>query len=248
MKKIRTSGFIALIFIALQFSSCTPEQFGQVLDVVTAGTEAGEIPLTQEQIIAGLKEALVKGAVNGSATVSALNGYYENPSIKILFPPEAQKVEQKLRDLGMNSLVDDLIEKVNHSAEDAAKEAAPIFKQAITSMTVTDAMNILMGSNTAATDYLQSTTSSLLYNKFEPVIVKHLNKRGALNKWTDVVTTYNKIPFVQKLNPSLQDHVATKAIEGLFQMIAKEETLIRKDPFQRTTDLLKRVFAKQDNK
>lgn len=245
MKNFRSSGFIALIFIALQFTSCTPEQFGQVLDVVTAGTET---PLTQDQIIAGLKEALVKGAVNGSATVSQLNGYYENPSIKILFPPEAQKVEEKLRDFGLGNMVDDLIEKVNHSAEDAAKEAAPIFKQAITSMTVSDALDILMGSNTAATDYLQNTTSSLLYGKFEPVIVKHLNKRGALDKWTDIVTRYNQIPFVQKLNPSLQDHVTTKAIGGLFQMIAKEEALIRKDPFQRTTDLLKKVFAKQDNK
>lgn len=246
MKKIRTSGFIALIFIASQFTSCTPEALSQVLDVVSAGTGTGEIPLTQDQIIAGLKEALVKGAVNGSSTVSALNGYYENPSIKILFPEEAQKVEQKLRDIGMGSLVDDLIEKVNHSAEDAAKEAAPIFKSAITSMTVTDAMDILMGSETAATDYLRKTTTAGLYSSFEPVIVKHLNNRGALDKWTDVVTTYNKIPFVQKLNPSLQDHVTNKAIDGLFQMIAKEETLIRQNPLERTTDLLKKVFAKQD--
>lgn len=245
MRKIRTSGFVALIIIALQFSSCTPEQFGQVLDVVTTGSET---PLTKEQIALGLKEALVKGAVNGSSIVSKVNGYYENPSIKILFPPEAQKVESKLRDIGMGNLVDDLIEKVNHSAEDAAKEAAPIFKSAITSMTIADAMNILMGSNTAATDYLKQTTSNALYNKFEPIIVENLNKRGALDAWTNVVTNYNKIPFVQKLNPSLQDHVTNKAMDGLFQMIAKEEALIRKDPFQRTSDLLKKVFAKQDNK
>ncbi len=245
MKKFRTSGFIALIFVALQFTSCTPEQLSQVLDVVSATTET---PLTTEQIASGLKEALVKGAVNGSSVVSQVNGYYKNPSIKILFPSEAQKVEQKLRDLGMGSLVDDLIEKVNHSAEDAAKEAAPIFKSAITSMTINDAMNILMGSETAATDYLKKTTSTGLYNAFEPVIVKNLNKRGALDAWTKVVTRYNQIPFVQKLNPSLQDHVTNKAMDGLFQMIAKEETLIRKDPIQRTTDLLKKVFAKQDNK
>lgn len=245
MKKWRTLGFMTLICVSINFSSCTPEQLGQIIDIATAPTET---PLTQEQIIAGLKEALVQGAVNGSAKVSAVDGYYKNDLIKILFPPEAQKVEQKLRDLGLGSLVDDMIEKVNHSAEDAAKEAAPIFKKAITSMTIADAMDILMGENTAATDYLKRTTSQELYTAFEPVIIKHLNKRGALDSWTKVVTRYNKIPFVQKVNPSLQDHVTNKAIDGIFHMIAKEETLIRKDPIARATDLLKRVFAKQDNK
>lgn len=245
MKRWRTLSLVALVFVSSQFTSCTPEQLGQIIDIATT---TAETPLTTAEIASGLKEALIKGAVNGSKTVSALDGYYKNPSIKILFPPEAQKVEQKLRDLGMGNLVDDLVEKVNHSAEDAAKEAAPIFKTAVTSMTITDAMNILMGENTAATDYLKRTTSTQLYSSFEPVIVKHLNKRGALDSWTKVVTRYNQIPFVQKLNPSLQDHVTNKAIDGLFHMIAKEETLIRKDPIQRTTEILKKVFAKQDNK
>lgn len=245
MKRWRTLSLVALVFVSSQFTSCTPEQLGQIIDIATT---TAETPLTTAEIASGLKEALIKGAVNGSKTVSALDGYYKNPTIKILFPPEAQKVEQKLRDLGMGNLVDDLVEKVNHSAEDAAKEAAPIFKKAVTSMTITDAMNILMGENTAATDYLKRTTSNELYSSFEPVIVKHLNKRGALDSWTKVVTRYNKIPFVQKVNPSLQNHVTNKAVDGLFHMIAKEETLIRKDPIQRTTEILKKVFAKQDNK
>jgi hypothetical protein len=114
-------------------------------------------------------------------------------------------------------------------------------------MTISDAMNILMGEKTAATNYLKTTTSTPLYNAFEPVVIKHLNKRGALDTWTKVVTRYNQIPFVQKLNPSLQDHVTNKAIDGLFTMIAKEETLIREDPIARTTAILKKVFAKQDN-
>lgn len=245
MKKWRTLSFVALIFVTSQFTSCTPEQLGQILEAATTATEQ---PLTTTEIVGGLKEALIKGAVNGSNTVSALDGYYKNPTIKILFPPEAQKIEAKLREFGAGSLVDDLVEKVNHAAEDAAKESAPIFKAAITSMTITDAMGILMGENTAATDYLKRTTSSELYSSFEPVIVKHLNKRGALDTWTKAVTKYNKIPFVQKMNPSLQDHVTNKAIDGLFHMIAKEETLIRKDPIARTTEILKKVFAKQDNK
>jgi hypothetical protein len=243
MKKWRTLSFIALIFVTSQFTSCTPEQLGKILDAAT-----GEQPLTTNEIVSGLKEALIQGAVNGSNTVSAVDGYFKNPSLKILFPPEAVKVEQTLRDVGFGSLVDDFIEKVNHSAEDAAKEAAPIFKSAITNMTISDAMNILMGEKTAATDYLKVTTSTGLYNAFEPVIVKNLNKRGALDAWTDVINRYNKIPFVQKVNPSLQDHVTNKAIDGLFSMIAKEEMLIREDPIARTTAILKKVFAKQDNK
>jgi hypothetical protein len=245
MKKWKTMSFIALIFVAAQFTSCTPEEFGKILD---AATSTAEQPLTTNEIVSGLKEALIQGAVNGSNKVSAVDGYFKNPSLKILFPPEAQKIEKTLRDIGAGNLVDDLIEKVNHSAEDAAKEAAPIFKSAITNMTINDAMNILMGEKTAATDYLKATTSTPLYNAFEPVIVKHLNKRGALDTWTKVVTRYNQIPLVQKLNPSLQDHVTNKAIEGLFSMIAKEEMLIREDPVARTTAILKKVFAKQDNK
>jgi hypothetical protein len=244
MKKWRTLSFIALIFVAAQFTSCTPE-LGKILD---AASSTAEQPLTQAEIVSGLKEALIQGAVNGASKVSAVDGYYKNPSLKILFPPEALKVEQTLRDIGAGNLVDDFIEKVNHSAEDAAKEAAPIFKSAITSMTINDAMNILMGEKTAATDYLKATTSTGLYNAFEPVIVKNLNKRGALDAWTNVITRYNKIPFVQKVNPSLQDHVTNKAIDGLFTMIAKEEMLIREDPIARTTAILKKVFAKQDNK
>ncbi len=242
MKKMRTLSFMALIFAASQFTACTPEALGKLLEVAT------EQPLTTTDIVSGLKEALIQGAVNGSKTVSALDGYYKNPSIKILFPSEAQKMEKNLRDIGMGSLVDDLLEKVNHAAEDAAKESVPIFKSAITSMTINDAMDILMGQDTAATHYLRKTTYSGLYNSFEPVIVNHLNKRGALDAWTKAITRYNQIPFVQKMNPSLQNHVTNKAIDGLFQMIAKEETLIRKDPIARTTDILKKVFAKQDNK
>lgn len=245
MKKWRTLSFIALIFVSSQFTSCTPEELGKILD---AATSTAEQPLTTTEIVSGLKEALIQGAVNGSNTVSAVDGYFKNPSLKILFPPEALKVEQTLRDIGAGNLVDDFIEKVNHSAEDAAKEAAPIFKSAITNMTISDAMNILMGEKTAATDYLKVTTSDGLYKAFEPVIVKNLNKRGALDAWTNIVTRYNKIPLVQKVNPSLQDHVTNKAIDGLFSMIAKEEMLIRQDPIARTTAILKKVFAKQDNK
>jgi hypothetical protein len=246
MKKNASKIIILLIVLSQTFSACTPEALNKTLESVLQATT--EVPLTQEDIIKGLKEALVQGTVNGTNLVSATDGYYKNPSIKILFPPEAQKVEQALKDIGLSSLTESLIEKVNRAAEDAAKEATPIFKTAITSMTISDAMNILMGEDTAATAYLRKTTSQELYNAFEPVIVKHLNNRGALNAWTDVITRYNKIPLTKDVNPSLQNYVTNRAIDGIFQMIAKEEMLIRKDPIARTTDILKRVFAKQDKK
>lgn len=233
---------ILLLAVSLTFASCTPE-LQKVLTDVLADPNA----LTTEQIGAGLKEALTQGISKGSDRVSQVDGFYKNPTLKILFPPEAQKVEKTLRDLGLGSIVDDAVLKLNRAAEDAAKEAKPIFVSAIRNMTFQDATAILMGEEQdAATQYLQRTTSSDLHSAFSPVIAQSLNKVGALDIWTEVMTRYNRIPFVEKVNPDLGDYVTQRAMEGLFLTIAEEEALIRKDPVARTTDLLKRVFAKQD--
>ncbi len=235
---------LGMLLVSMNFfMACSPQELESVLTNVLTSDE-----LTPQEAGLGLKEALTQGVVKGSDLVSAFNGYYKNEAIKILFPPEAQKIEQELRKFGAGSLVDDMIEKVNHAAEDAAKEAKPIFKSAVQNMTFNDAMNILMGESNAATTYLKTNTSNALYGKFKPVITNALNKRKALDSWTKVVNKYNTIPFVQKMNPDLADHVTNKAMDGLFLMIEKEEQLIRKDPIARTTDLLKKVFAKQDNK
>lgn len=235
---------LGMLFVSMNFfMACSPQELESVLTSVLTNGE-----VTSQEAGLGLKEALTQGVVKGSDLVSAFNGYYKNEAIKILFPPEAQKIEKTLRDIGAGNLVDDMIEKVNHAAEDAAKEAKPIFKSAVTNMTFNDAMNILMGESNAATSYLKTNTSNALYGKFKPVITNALNKRKALDSWTKVVNKYNTIPFVQKMNPDLADHVTNKAMDGLFLMIEKEEQLIRKDPIARTTDLLKKVFAKQDNK
>ncbi len=214
----------------------------------TLGGSSDANALSNDQVIGGLKDALKQGTSKGVDILSAKDGFFRNQAIKILFPSEAQKVEKTLRDIGLGSMVDDAIEKLNRAAEDAAVGAKDIFVGAITQMTVNDAMNILMGEKNACTEYLKRTTSQALYDKFNPVIKTSLDKVGALKIWNEVISRYNKVPFVQQVNPNLDDHVTKKALEGLFVMVEKEEREIRVNPAQRLTDLMKRVFAKQDNR
>ncbi|HEY9489426.1 MAG TPA: DUF4197 domain-containing protein, partial [Chryseosolibacter sp.] len=141
--------------------------------------------------------------------------------------------------------VDKFVTTLNRGAEDAAKEAKPIFVEAIRAMTIEDAWSILRGENDAATQYLRRTTSGLLREKFKPVIQNSLNKVNATKYYGEIVTRYNQIPLVQKVNPDLDDYATDKAIDGLFVMIAKEEKNIRENPIARTTELLKKVFGAQ---
>jgi hypothetical protein len=141
---------------------------------------------------------------------------------------------------------DIILEKINRGAEDAAKKAKPIFVNAIKQMSFADAMDILMGEQNAATAYLNRTTYDPLYKEFNPVIVNSLDKFDARKYWKDAVNAYNKIPLVQKVNPELDDYVTKEALKGLFSMVENEEKNIRTNIAARTTDLLKRVFAKQD--
>ena len=233
------------ILTSLSLSNCDVVQ-----DVVntTLGSDSGSTALTNDDIIKGLKEALIQGTSKGVNVLSAKDGFFKNMDVKVLFPPEAQKVEKTLRDLQMGGVVDMAVEKLNRAAEDAAVGAKDVFVNAITSMTVTDAMDILMGEDNACTNYLKKTTSKALFDSFNPVIKKSLNSVGASDAWSTVMNNYNKVPFVEKINPDLDDYVTNKAMDGVFLMIEKEEKLIRKDPVQRVTDLLKKVFAKQDKK
>ena len=162
--------------------------------------------LSTEEVAAGLKEALTKGASKGSDLVSQVDGYFKNAEIKIPFPPEVQKVETKLRQMGMGDQVDKFVLALNRGAEDAAKEAKPIFVTAIKQMTIQDAWSILKGEDDSATQYLKRTTTSQLTEKFKPVIQKSLEKTNATKYYKDLVTTYNKIPLVQKLNPNMYEY------------------------------------------
>jgi hypothetical protein len=199
--------------------------------------------LTEKDAADGIKEALVNGTGESVKLVSVVNGYWGNPEIKIQFPAEAREMESKLRAIGMSKKVDEFNESMNRAAEKAANEAKPIFIAAIKGMTVRDAINIVKGPDNAATIYLKNTTSPELVAKFQPIIKTSLDNVNATKYWSDLITLYNKIPLVKKMNPDLPQYVTTKAIDGLFVMIAKEELKIRKDPMARTTELLKRVFG-----
>jgi len=231
-----------IAFSILIFGACTSTQISQTLSTVNQ-TMGGEQSLTTDQVGEGLKEALIKGISKGADMASQLDGYFKNPEIKILFPPEVKKVEDKLRQLGMGNKVDEFVMTLNRGAEDAAKEAKPIFISAIKQMTIEDAWGILKGDQNAATNYLKRTTSAQLKEKFSPVIQSSLDKVSATKYYGDITNTYNKIPFVEKVNPDLNNYATDKAIEGLFIMIAKEEKNIRENPTARTTELLKKVFG-----
>ncbi|MBT1703917.1 DUF4197 domain-containing protein [Chryseosolibacter indicus] len=201
--------------------------------------------LSSEEVGNGLKEALTQGVSKGADLVSKTDGYLKNPSIKIPFPAEAKRVESRLREMGMGGEVDKFIVSLNRAAEDAAKEAKPIFIAAIKQMTIEDAWNILKGEDNAATVYLTRTTSPELKEKFLPVVKASLAKVSATKYYADLVNTYNKIPLVEKANPNLDEYATNKAIEGLFFMIAQEEKNIRENPGARTSALMKKVFSAQ---
>ena len=235
MKKI-----YLLVFIAVVFMQQTDAQFLKSAKNLLNNKGKG---LTEKDAVDGIKEALVNGTGESVKVVSVLNGYWGNAEIKIPFPPDAQEMESKLRTVGMGKKVDEFNESMNRAAEKAATEAKPIFVTAIKGMTVKDAINIVKGENNAATVYLKNTTSPQLIGKFQPIIKTSLDNVSATKYWNDLITAYNKIPLVKKMNPNLSEYVTQKAIDGLFIMIAKEELKIRKDPMARTSDLLKRVFG-----
>lgn len=202
----------------------------------------------QTQIAAGLKEALQQGIDKQVVNLTKTNGFYNNSLVKIGLPSELQKIEKTLRDVGLGSLADDGIKALNTAASTAVKEATPIFVDAITSMTISDATTILMGNRDAATQYLKKSTQTSLYNKFNPVIKSSFTKVGADKVWSNIISKYNAIPLVQKVNPDLTDYVTQEALKGVYTMIEKEEVNIRTNVSARSSNLLKSVFAMQDKK
>ncbi|MGV9004333.1 DUF4197 domain-containing protein [Flavobacterium sp.] len=199
-------------------------------------------------INAGLKEALNNGISKQVSKLTATDGFFKNEMVKILLPEELQKVDKALRSVGMSSLADEGLKVLNRAAEDAVKEATPIFVDAVRNMSFTDAKNILMGNNKAATTYLQNATTTALYAKFNPVIKNSYSKVGADKVWSNIITKYNALPLTKDVNPDLTDYTTNKAMEGVFKMIAVEEVNIRTNLNARTSDLLKKVFAMQDRK
>ena len=225
---------LSIIMITM---SCDPKTLSTVLN-------SGN--LSKTEIANGLKEALDNGVSSAVTTLAREGGFYQS-IYKIFLPEEAKSVVNKLKLIpGFANLEEEAVKRINRAAEDAASKAGPIFVNAIKQLTFDDVMNILKGEKNAATQFLRRTTYTALYNEFKPEINNSLNKFGALDYWGSAMNTYNKIPFVDKVNPDLADHATKKALDGLFDLIEKKENGIRTDISQRTSDLLKKVFAQQD--
>lgn len=204
--------------------------------------------LTTAEVINGLKEALTVGATNSVGFASKTDGFFKNPQLFVPFPEEAIKVKNTLESAGLNQPVDNFILSLNRAAEDASKRALPIFRNAIINMSITDAMGILKGNQTAATDYLKAKTKSQLKAEFSPVVRQSISNVKVTSYWNPIATNYNRLTLLtgaEQVNPNLEEYITERTIDGLFTLIAKEEALIRKDPAARVSDILRKVFAQQ---
>lgn len=229
---------LSLISVFLLFSCAELQQVVNQLPNTTT--------LGNEEIASGLRQALDFGIDKQVSKLTRKDGFFKNEMVKILLPAELQKVDKTLRDIGLGNLADEGLKVLNRAAEDAVKEATPIFVNAVKNITFADAKNILLGGDNAATAYLQNTTEQQLYNKFSPVINNSLSRVGATEVWGNIINKYNSIPLTNNVNPDLTDYVTDEALKGVYTMIAVEEKEIRNKATARTTDLLQRVFALQD--
>ena len=236
--------FLAIILFAAQFSVAQIDynKLKKQGQSIVKQVNTGNNPLSNDEIIEGLREALTVGSNNASKAAAAVDGYYKNPKLYIPFPSEAKKMEQMLRSFGQEKLVNDFLLSLNRAAEDAAKEAAPIFVNAVKGMSIADGLSILNGKDDAATQYLKQNTQALLVEKFKPIVENSLHKVSATKYWEQLVVAYNKIPMVEKMNPNLSEYATQKAIDGIFIVVAEQELQIRKNPAARVSAILKKVF------
>jgi len=247
MKKVITSFYFilasAVLFAQKDSSGNLNGMFKKANSLFGKKTSPGNSSsLSSSEIVSGLKEALSLGAKKSGDKLSATDGFYKDAAVKILLPKQVQNVESKMKMLGLGKLVGDAELRMNRAAEDASKTAAPIFLDAIKKMTVTDALNILRGADTAATGYLRKTTSTSLTTAFRPIIEESLKKVDAAKYWKDVFSAYNKFTSTP-VDTDMNSYVTAKALDGLFYYVAQEEVNIRKNPAARVTDILKSVFG-----
>jgi hypothetical protein len=243
-----------LFILLILFSGCA-----ELINVLQS--PAG-VPLTEDEVVSGLKEALSLGAKNSAEKLSVEDGYYGDAAVKILLPDEAKTIIDNISKIpGGEQLIEDVILRINRAAEDAAKEVAPIFVNSITQMTVRDAFNILKGADNAATSYLRATTYDDLYSLYKPKIqsstekdiIANISARDSWNaltgKWNSVANSVaGKIAGLKPVNTDLDDYLTTRALYGMFTKVEKEELKIRKEVSARVTPLLKRVFGSLDDK
>lgn len=230
---------IILVFSVLIFSSCAELQ--------TIAENYPQTGVSNTEIASGLRQALDMGIEKQVTKLTEENGFYSNELVRITLPPELQKVDKTLRDVGLDALADEGLKVLNRAAEKAVKEATPIFVNAVQEITFNDARNILLGKENEATLYLTGKTKEPLYSKFNPVVTNSLEKVGATQVWSNIINRYNSLPLTSNVNPDLADYVTNQALEGVYTMIAIEEKEIREKVSARTTNLLQRVFALQDS-
>ncbi|MFN8250430.1 MAG: DUF4197 domain-containing protein [Ferruginibacter sp.] len=229
--------FILLLLTAFALNSC------DVIKNLPAGTGGG---ITEAEAGQGIKEALAQGLTNAVLKLNKEDGFFKDALYKILLPPDAKKIENTLRSLGFNNLVDKAILQINRGAEDAAGYAKPIFVDAVKSMTLQDAIGLVKNGDTSATHFFREKTTEKLLAAFQPVIKSSLDKVEATKYYGDVVNKYNNFPTtLKKINPDLPSFVTAKATDALFDLVAKEEVNIRTNLAARTTDLLKKVFGQK---
>ncbi len=236
------------LILSLLFVAPSQAQFGKLLDKADKAQKKimGNVGDVDPKIGNGLKEALEVGTTAAVDQLSGEGGYL-NSIYKVTVPMEAQRIIRTVEKLpGFENVEEKLLAQMNAAAELAAKEATPIFVDAIKGITFADALSILKGDDKAATTYLDNNTRKGLTSTFEPIIQSKLDEVNATKYWASVVNAYNKVPLVRKMNPDLTNHVNTKALDGLFGLIAEKEGGIRSDVGQRTSPLLKEVFSQQD--
>ena len=244
-------GLTTAVAIAVILYSCNGNG-GKLLNnvenaVLTPNNTTTTTPgLSNDDIVSGLREALSVGANNAGGMASKVDGFYKNPALFIPWPPEAQKMRDKLSELGFDGKINEFETSLNRAAEEAAKQAAPIFVDAVKSMTLTDGMGILKGGDSAATHYLRDKTTQQLRDKFKPVVTNAIQTVNVTKYWQPLVSKYDMIPGVTKVNPDLNDYVTNRAVQGMFKLVADEEKKIRKDPTARVTDILKKVFGSKE--
>jgi hypothetical protein len=230
---------LSLSIIVFQLSSCA--QLQQVVENLPQVQQAPTI-----DIAAGLREALTLGIDKQVSKLTQKDGFFKNERVKIVLPEALTKVDKALRTIGLSNLADEGLKVLNRAAEDAVKEATPIFISAVKDIKFEDAKIILLGNHTAATEYLTTKTEKVLYQKFNPIIQHSFTSVGADKIWNTLIQKYNKIPFTESVNTDLTDYVTKEALKGVYKMIAIEESQIRTQLSSRTTSLLQQVFKLQD--
>ncbi|MCW8857276.1 MAG: DUF4197 domain-containing protein [Kangiella sp.] len=230
-----------ILLASLSLSSCKTTDVQRVLDTLGGANQ----PLSEQTVVAGLKQALEVGTENAVFKTNKTGGFSNNSLIKIMVPEQFSDVATKVRQIGLGSYVDKFELQMNRAAEQASGEAKQVFFSAISGMTVQDAWGILRGGDNAATQYFKSKTERQLEQKFAPIINNNMQKVGFYSDYRRLLNTYDNIPFTDKPNLNIEDYVMTETMDGLFTLVAEEEAKIRRDPLARTTELLRKVFAQQ---